>query len=443
MISIANNSIKQTLNQYLIQYRPAFKKRSFLVFSWLITAIICNEEVRSIKFLYDNFIQKYCSKALNCFYYFLSYANFSCSLLLIITVKIALSLIPDELKPYTTIFLSTDDTFQEKFRNKFDCYSKLFDHTSKNGSNYLNGHCFVSLVINIPLFWNGGVKYLNIPIGYRLYDKQKTKLEIASSMIDTVIPLLTDYQVILLCDNWYSKGIIIESVKKYDNLELIAAVRCDTVLYDLPPAPTGKRGRPRKYGNQLDIKNFRYEKVGDYYIATKKVLSNLFETKPVTVIVTVKNLESFASIRVFISTITADDINVFKKHQVVGVSSEPEKFKYLPYLCYHLRWNIEVIFYQHKFFWSFGNYMVRNQKAIERYVNLLAIAFAFMQVLPFIHQKYDKYKFQSPQVVKRVVSDQLTKELIFESFVTKLETHKNYSIVRKAVYTFLGLEDVA
>lgn len=142
-----------------MQYRPAFKKRSFLVFRWLITAIICNGEVRSIKFLYDHFIKKYCNNALNGFYYFLSYANFSCDLLLIITVKIALSLIPDDLKPYATIFLSTDDTLQEKFGDKFDCYSKLFDHTSKNGSNYLNGHCFVSLVINIPLSWGSGVKY--------------------------------------------------------------------------------------------------------------------------------------------------------------------------------------------------------------------------------------------------------------------------------------------
>lgn len=426
-----------------MQYRPAFKKRSFLIFSWLITAIICNEEVRSIKFLYDNFIKKYCNKALNCFYYFLSYANFSCDLLLGITVKIALSLIPEELKPYVTIFLSTDDTLQEKFGNNFDCYSKLFDHTSKNGSNYLNGHCFVSLAINIPLFWGVGIKYLSIPVGYRLYDKQKTKLEIASSMIDTVMPLLKDYQVVLLCDSWYSKGIIIEIVKKYNNLELIAAVRSDTVLYDLQPAPTGKRGRPRLYGDKIDIKNLSYEKVGEYYVATKQVLTNIFKTKPVTVTVTVKSIESFDSVRVFISTVTADDIKVFKDHQVAGVSCEPLTRKYLPYLCYHIRWNIEVIFYQHKFFWSFGNYMVRKQKAIERYVNLLAIAFAFMQVLPFVHHKYYDYKFQSPQVVKRVVSDQLTQELIFQSFVKKLENHKIYFAIQKAVNTFLGLGDAA
>jgi hypothetical protein len=74
-------------------------------------------------------------------------------------------------------------------------------------------------------------------------------------------------------------------------------------------------------------------------------------------------------------------------------------------------------FYKHKFFWSFGNYMVRNQKAIERYANLLAIAFAFMQILPFFHSRFHNYKFQSPQVVKHAVAGQLTQELIFESFV--------------------------
>ncbi|KUO73237.1 MAG: hypothetical protein APF77_12445 [Clostridia bacterium BRH_c25] len=55
------------------------------------------------------------------------------------------------------------------------------------------------------------------------------------------MPLLEEYQVILLCDNWYPKGKVIDAVKLYTNLELICAVRSDTAIYDLPPAPTGKR----------------------------------------------------------------------------------------------------------------------------------------------------------------------------------------------------------
>jgi hypothetical protein len=443
MISIPGNSMNQTLNQYLLQYRSVFKKRSYLLFTWLITSILCTEEVRSIKFLYDTFIKKYCNKALNCFYYFLSYANFSCELLLQTTVKISLSIIPEELKPFATIFLTTDDTLQAKFGQKFDCYFHLFDHTNKNGSSYLDGHCFVSLVINIPLFWKGCIKYLSIPVGYRLYDKQQSKLEIVATLVKTVMPLLLDYQVILLCDSWYPKGAVIDAVKQYSNLDLIAATRSDTALYDLPPLPTGKKGRPRKYGDQIDIKSLQYEKIGNYYVSTKQVLTNLFETKPVQVTVTVKDIETFDSVKVFISTVKGENIKIFKEHKVEEIDYEPQMIQYLPYFTYSLRWNIEVIFYEHKFFWSFGNYMVRSQQAIERYVNLLAIAFAFVQMLPFIAPRCCDYKFQSPQTVKRAIAEQLTQELIFDTFVKRLENNKIYSVVKNAVDGFLGLDRTA
>ena len=95
----------------------------------------------------------------------------------------AISLIPNTLKKTSTIYLIIDDTLQAKFGEKFDCYEKLFDHTSKNGSSYLNGHCFVSLAIAIPIIHNTRINYLKLPIQYRLYDKSKTKLEVASDMV--------------------------------------------------------------------------------------------------------------------------------------------------------------------------------------------------------------------------------------------------------------------
>lgn len=82
--------------------------------------------------------------------------------------------------------------------------------------------------------------------------------------------ILKNYKmVILCCDNWYPKGEVLETVKKYNNLELIDNVRVDTVLNDLPPEPTGKRGRPRKKGNRLVIYNqehFNFSKIGKYFV---------------------------------------------------------------------------------------------------------------------------------------------------------------------------------
>ena len=42
-------------------------------------------------------------------------------------------------------------------------------------------------------------------------------------------------------------------VDEYKNPGLIGNARSDSVLYDLPPAPTGKRGRPATHGKRLSI----------------------------------------------------------------------------------------------------------------------------------------------------------------------------------------------
>lgn len=440
MISISQKSIKQTLNQYLNNYKCIFKKRSFDIFYWIVMAIITLEELRSVKFLYDNFIKKYTGKALNSIYYFLSYSSFGIDALMKATTKIVLSLIPKNLIE-AEIFLTIDDTLQAKFGKRFDCYYKLFDHTKKTGSSYLNGHCFVSLVINIPLWHNENIKYLSLPIGYKLYSKEISKLKIASNMIHTVMPLLEKYNVILLCDSWYSKGKILDTVKHYNNLDIIAAIRIDTAIFDLPPAPTGKRGRPRKRGLKLDYRAFSYIKVDKYHIATKKVMTRLFDN-PVYITVTTTDIESFSSIRMYISSKDAESLNIFSYEEF-------EDYRYISNRCnvsclnaYSFRWNIEVIFYQHKFFWSFGNYMVRNKTAIERYINLIAICFTFISVLPFITTTFSNHKFESPQVIKRLVSERILKELIFDSFVSTLENTKIYSMVSKYVYRFIYEKDI-
>ena len=202
------------------------------------------------------------------------------------------------------------------------------------------------------------------------------------------MPLLQEYQVILLCDSWYPKGEIISTVKKYSNLELIAAIRRNTGIYELPPPPTWKKGRPKKYGDRVNLKDLSFEKVGEYFVATKQLLTNIFGVHPIDITVTVKDIDNLDSIRLFISTVTSKDIRIFQKHEVENVSYKEETFKYIPYFIYEIRWNIEVIFYEHKFFWSFENYMVRNKLAIERYVNLIAISFSFVQVLPFINENF-------------------------------------------------------
>jgi len=165
------------------------------------------QEIRSIKLLYDKFIKKHWN--------------------------ISLKLIPDGLKKSVTIYLMVDDTLQSKFGTKFDCYSKLFDHTNKNGASYLNGHCFVWLAIAIPVLYNQEIHYIKIPIQYKLYDGIQTKLELATDMIASLAPALADYQVIVTWDSWYTKKPFLNKVKEFKNIDVIGGVRCDTAMYDI------------------------------------------------------------------------------------------------------------------------------------------------------------------------------------------------------------------
>ena len=58
------------------------------------------------------------------------------------------------------IFLCVDDTMVAKAGTRFENVSKLFDHAAHNGSNYLNGHCFVSIMLCIPVWKNDRMKYI-------------------------------------------------------------------------------------------------------------------------------------------------------------------------------------------------------------------------------------------------------------------------------------------
>ena len=104
-----------------------------------------------------------------------------------VTAGMALNLILEKLQSQP-VFLCIDDTMVSKFGKKFEDVSKLFDHDAHNGSNYPNGHCFVSVMLCVPVWNNGRIHNLSVPLGYRMWQKKESKLEMAASMISQVMP---------------------------------------------------------------------------------------------------------------------------------------------------------------------------------------------------------------------------------------------------------------
>ena len=248
-----------------------------------LLSILALESADSLRFLYRHFLSGITRKSLNAFYYLCSHARVNYSSFMNITARAALNLIPEKLLQQP-VFLCIDDTMVTKFGKKFEDVSKLFDHAAHHGCAYLNGHCFVSLMLCVPVWTGTHIHYLSVPLGYRIWQKTVSKLALAADMVIQVMPELASRRnVILLCDSWYAKKEVICLAEQFQNLDIICSVRKDTVLYALPPAPSGKPGRPPKRGKKLSVDTdfaLSDKKIGNYHAACKTVLL-LHRTKKV------------------------------------------------------------------------------------------------------------------------------------------------------------------
>ena len=133
-------------------------------------------------------------------------------------------------------------------------------------------------------------------------------------MVRLAMPgLSAQRNVIILCDSWYAKKDLVCVVNEYPNLDIICNARCDSVIYELAPKPTGRRGRPAKHGRRLSIQDdfvLSDEKIGDYYTGVRRVLTNIFGIREVLAYVTSTGKES-DSRRLFFSTVFPEQLHVF------------------------------------------------------------------------------------------------------------------------------------
>lgn len=196
-----NKNLIGRLHQYFSIYFDTFSAPTAETLFLLVLSILAMESAHSIRFLYRHFLSGITEKSLNAFYYACSYAKADYSKFMNVTASVALKLIPEILRSQP-VFLCIDDTMVSKFGKKFEHVSKLFDHAAHNGSNYLNGHCFVSLMLCVPVWRNHQIVYLAVPLGYRMWKKENSKLNLAASMIRQVMPCFSSCRnVIILCDS--------------------------------------------------------------------------------------------------------------------------------------------------------------------------------------------------------------------------------------------------
>ena len=425
------------LYRYFFIYFKRFSAPTIETLFLLVLSILAMESANSIRFLYRHFLSGITEKSLNAFYYACSYAKADYSRFMTVTAGMALNLIPDNLEAQP-IFLCIDDTMVSKFGLKCEGVSKLFDHAAHGGSNYLNGHCFVSLMLCVPVWNNDRIVYLSVPLGYHMWKKKESKLALAADMVRKTMPALKQRRnVIILCDSWYVKKDLVCVVEEYPNLDLIGNARSDSALYDLPPAPTGKRGRPAKRGRRLSIdEDFELsaEKVDGFYLAARRVLTNIFGSRQVMAYVTATK-KNGGSRRLFFSTVFPEQLSVFCAWQEKAPLNQTGShwMEYIPFFFYSFRWNIEISYYEQKTFWSLCRYMLRSCKGIEMLVNLINISYCAMKLLPYQDKEFFQYRDMSVQEFRFILSGKIRQQVFYAHFVKNIESYIKSNAVMKAL----------
>lgn len=422
------------LNAYFCEYFSDATKPTARNLFLLVVTILTLDTFRSVRFAHGHVLSKLANTSLNAYYYTLKTEHCDHSRWSNTTVSKAMGVVPDSLGTQP-LFLSIDDTMVEKFGKKFELCSKLFDHAAHNGSNYLNGHCMVSILLSFPVLKDGQIQYLSVPLGYRLWDKEKSKLETAAEMVRQAMGVIgSARQVFLLCDSWYPKAEVAGLVREFGNLDIICNARVDTAMYELPPAPTGKRGRPRKYGKRIYLEDFELStpQSADWKIGVRPVLTRLWGERVVYAFVTAPK-KGGDSRRLFFCTKKPDEITLdysLCADERIRKYGE-EDINYLPLACYLLRWNIEVSYYEGKTFWSLEEYRIRSREGIERLINLLAVSYSAMTLLPYSDETFSPYQSFSAQETRFEIGQQIQASIIFNSFVKSLETVKKAHALAK------------
>lgn len=102
------------LHKYFSAYFKTCSSPSAETLFLFILSILALESAHSIRFLYRHFLSGITKKSLNAFYYVCSYAKVDYSGFMNVTARIALRLIPEDLKSQP-VFICIDDTMVAKF----------------------------------------------------------------------------------------------------------------------------------------------------------------------------------------------------------------------------------------------------------------------------------------------------------------------------------------
>ena len=274
--------------------------------------------------------------------------------------------------PQPIWFILFDDTFIYRCSKKAPGSAIHHQHGNKtNRPQYARGQCWVTMALSI----SAGMKHSAIPLLSRLMRTtgNSTKLDAAKVLLRVIAPVFADQKVITLVDSWFMKWPYLKYVLHL-GFNAIGQVRYDTALFGIPVF-TGKRGRPRKYGDKF----------------TPEVVAALPETRERIFLygkwqwvryrsaVCLARFIKGRKVRVIWMQFEDEKGKLSKQRLILSTLSNlmPQQI----FVYYARRWSIEDLFNQMKNRWGWKDSWQQSRLVLHRWTQILSIAYALPQIL--------------------------------------------------------------
>ena len=152
---------------------------------------------------------------------------------------------------------------------------------------------------------------------------------------------------------------------------LLCRAKSNAVFYRLPKRPKRpKRGRPKKYGDRLNIRRLRYKEMS-ILEKTQQVASQVVRTKMCP-----------TEVRLVVIRTRPKRSHPYRYFCVFTTDMSLEIPKIIEY--YRQRWHIETAFRDAKQHFGFDAYQVKSRKSINRFVQLSFVAASLTKLICYL-----------------------------------------------------------
>lgn len=269
-------------------------------------------------------------------------------------------------------YLVIDDTLV--LRNSKHAPSSQFHHqhgSKANRPEFVRGQCWVSLAMILE----GQKQAWSIPLISRLtrVSGNGNKLVTTGVLLRVMKSFLTGATVLM--DSWYMRGSLIRSAHRL-GYQVIGQVRKDTALYELPKL-TGKRGRPRKYGEKYTSE--RVMRLKEAKVVTR-IYGRWQTLRYRTEIAKARFLEGQLVKAVWVQ-FENDDGTLKPVRLLLSTQTELSGIDIIK--AYAKRWSIEPMFHQLKNRWGWNETWQQSRQVLHRWIQVISTGYALVQLLTY------------------------------------------------------------